>query len=611
MASINNLSALINTLQDISERHYQVNSFVCAPTWDYNNITTLKYPVVHINPLEGTYVKSASDNYNVKEIVLQIRVLDLVNKSLNNRNNVNSDTEQILSDFVNELNENPYYQDSDLMLVGDINTEWIDQTGEEEANGILGNFRFKLRNNTAFCGLPISPLNGDSYPGYVFSGITSVNYLTCNTLTACTSFQNYVQNEIDKNLTGGTISGDYLPLSGGTVTGNTIFTLDLSASTLYSGSTNLYDIFLTENDGNDITRLQDGLNTYTGGTDNNPTVNVSGLTIDNITVSGNSIFNSLSASTLYSGSTELTSIFNNKYVTLDTVQTIVNSKTIETGSNSDTFTVNHTSGSGKALVINKSDSNEGLIVNKISGSGNAVTITGGRLQVIELLGGTGTTSKLTYTASSNASPTATAVAHEWMVGNNGATTAYKTYHNGNVNIGNATNTSQRILRIGQDTAFVDIGSWVDVTSRAAIYLNQETPSFSNYTLSGARGFPTNLNAEGGQDLRFNIGGVVQGRWDTTGLYIGGSNAASAKLHVVRTSEQLRVGYNASNYYTTTVGSTGTVTLDAVGSGANFVFLDNIELTQTVHSVSPTSPNRTIQIVINGTTYYLHAKTTND
>jgi hypothetical protein len=32
---------------------------------------------------------------------------------------------------------------------------------------------------------------------------------------------------------------------------------------------------------------------------------------------------------------------------------------------------------------------------------------------------------------------------------------------------------------------------------------------------------------------------------------------------------------------------------------------------TVNTVSATSPNRTIQVIINGTTYYIHAKTTND
>jgi hypothetical protein len=37
----------------------------------------------------------------------------------------------------------------------------------------------------------------------------------------------------------------------------------------------------------------------------------------------------------------------------------------------------------------------------------------------------------------------------------------------------------------------------------------------------------------------------------------------------------------------------------------------IAIGNTVNTVSPTSPNRTITMVIGGTTYYLHAKTTND
>lgn len=43
--------------------------------------------------------------------------------------------------------------------------------------------------------------------------------------------------------------------------------------------------------------VQDGLNTYTGGTDLSQTVNISALTIDNLFVSGNSYFNLISAST--------------------------------------------------------------------------------------------------------------------------------------------------------------------------------------------------------------------------------------------------------------------------------------------------------------------------
>jgi len=60
-----------------------------------------------------------------------------------------------------------------------------------------------------------------------------------------------------------------ISISGGTISGNTLF----------SGSTNLYDIFLTTASANDITRVQPGLNIYTGGTGNFPTLNISAATL--------------------------------------------------------------------------------------------------------------------------------------------------------------------------------------------------------------------------------------------------------------------------------------------------------------------------------------------
>ena len=47
-----------------------------------------------------------------------------------------------------------------------------------------------------------------------------------------TSPWNYTISDWSLFNTGGGSSGDYLPLSGGTVTGNTIFTLGLSSSTI-------------------------------------------------------------------------------------------------------------------------------------------------------------------------------------------------------------------------------------------------------------------------------------------------------------------------------------------------------------------------------------------
>ena len=64
---------------------------------------------------------------------------------------------------------------------------------------------------------------------------------------------------------------------------------------------------------------------------------------------------------------------------------------------------------------------------------------------------------------------------------------------------------------------------------------------------------------------------------TTNGNVGiGTSDPSAKLHTIGTTEQVRTGYNTSNYFKTTVGSTGITTFDAVGSGASFVFSDTVQ-----------------------------------
>jgi len=58
---------------------------------------------------------------------------------------------------------------------------------------------------------------------------------------------------------------------------------------------------------------------------------------------------------------------------------------------------------------------------------------------------------------------------------------------------------------------------------------------------------------------------------TTGNIGIGTTSPLAKLHTIATTEQLRIGYNASNYTSTTVSSAGLVTLSAVGDSAGFAF----------------------------------------
>jgi len=128
--------------------------------------------------------------------------------------------------------------------------------------------------------------------GLQINDIIVENTLSASTMTATTLY-------VGTNSIGGSVSNF-----------NTLSATTFSAGTIYSAGTDLYNIFLTTNDGNDITRVQPGTNITTGGTANNPTVNlVASPSVNSITASGASSFTTLSATTLISGSTNLYSIF--------------------------------------------------------------------------------------------------------------------------------------------------------------------------------------------------------------------------------------------------------------------------------------------------------------
>jgi hypothetical protein len=63
---------------------------------------------------------------------------------------------------------------------------------------------------------------------------------------------------------------------------------------------------------------------------------------------------------------------------------------------------------------------------------------------------------------------------------------------------------------------------------------------------------------------------------------------TAALETISTTEQFRLGYDVDNYVSTTVGSTGGVTMDAVGSGASFTFNDPVKVIGTITLLGTTN-----------------------
>lgn len=93
------------------------------------------------------------------------------------------------------------------------------------------------------------------------------------------------------------------------------------------------------------------------------------------------------------------------------------------------------------------------------------------------------------------------------------TNNYAAGFSGAVHVG-ALTSGQRLLTVAQDTAWLSFGSLVGATSYGAIYINQATPSASNYTLladssgiialnSPAANGPLDLRVDGNNAVRFD------------------------------------------------------------------------------------------------------------
>jgi hypothetical protein len=210
-----------------------------------------------------------------------------------------------------------------------------------------------------------------------------------------------------------------------------------------------------------------------------------------------------------------------------------------------------------------------------------------------------------------------------------------------VSVGNyATPSAQRIFTIGQNTAYVSIGSVTDSTGESAIYMNAATPTGSNYTLrnDGANTF-FNTNVAFG-NFYFTCG------YSTTPLRITGAQATGAITNfnfikpnnTTQTASTSIAGFNYNGgtrqwatgaittqsenvWGATTYSFVGASTItNAYGNvfnapiaGTNAtitnrfsaLFNQQISLTQTV-TTETVVQTRTVTIVINGTTYKLLA-----
>lgn len=180
-----------------------------------------------------------------------------------------------------------------------------------------------------------------------------------------------------------------------------------------------------------------------------------------------------------------------------------------------------------------------------------------------IIGGTAVGSTIQYKGTT-ASGTSTVAAHQFLVGNNGATTAAQVFNSGQVSIGNyASPANLRALTIGQDTSYMSFGSLVGTTSVNAIYFNQATPSATNYSIYGSAN-QTRINAS--TDILLRIADATKFNIDGTTTTLQQGVASSGAITTYTFTKPNNTGQTAStpiNGFLFTTGSrqwaTGAIT----------------------------------------------------
>lgn len=140
------------------------------------------------------------------------------------------------------------------------------------------------------------------------------------------------------------------------------------------------------------------------------------------------------------------------------------------------------------------------------------------------------------------------------------------------------------LRLGYDATYYVSHTVANTTGNYTMTFNGGTTSIFGLKASNGVGIdialPTNgLNyIIGYNTLRLGANGGIGGYFDSSnnfGLGMDYPTSISARLHVVKTTEQVRIGYNTSNYLSQTVGSSGIATWLATGSSAQHRFNDSV------------------------------------
>ncbi len=238
-----------------------------------------------------------------------------------------------------------------------------------------------------------------------------------------------------------------------------------------------------------------------------------------------------------------------------------------------------------------------LNVNHNAAVVNAQTMSGLRLSVTNISGATtGGLAGALYSVTASGAVTGTGQAFSGTVLVSGAGGSMATALGANIGIAQSTGsitTGKGVYIFTQSVTSGSIGTFYGVHMQHSITTGTASIGTSRGISFDTWHASTNITSD--NYLLYADTTVIKGpsnhNWgiyflpDMPSYHVGkfgigtGTSVPSARLHIIDTTEQERVGYDASNYMSTTVASTGSTTFALTGTSPVFTFSQNILVPQ--------------------------------
>lgn len=151
MTTLNNV---LNLFKDIADRHEQINDYGVKQDFDVDADRANKYPLLIVNPTNPVMPKG-ENGYNVINYSIELQVLDLLNKDVDNTNDVLSDTMQVITDVLLEFSRHPDYYDMGIDLLNDVTLTSLRGVYDEDATGYKCLLELQVPINRGYCTSPI------------------------------------------------------------------------------------------------------------------------------------------------------------------------------------------------------------------------------------------------------------------------------------------------------------------------------------------------------------------------------------------------------------------------------------------------------------------------